>query len=240
MKKSLFQTLTFVPAALLLTNLMLVGGMLAPSAIAAPRWRFKPPNRGAPGTNGSGASRPSCPVMAKFPVILASTTSNWGETIDAKPTFWFYQPYEGVSIELSLTDEETQKTVFSQQYVPKKGTGMRSLEYPKTAPELAVDKVYRWQVNFVCDAKTNQSFGLNGAIVRRKVSNPLKCQLKRAKPEDRVALLAEQGLWYNTVNELIALRRKQPKDPVILENWQNLMKDAEVQLENWMNEPFLD
>jgi hypothetical protein len=236
MKKSLLQTVRL--ATLLLTHLIWMGSLVvAPSAIAASRWRFKPPNRGAPGTNGSGASRPGCPVMAKLPVILASTTSNWGETIDAKPTFWFYQPYEGVSIELSLRDEEAQKTVFSQQYAPKKGTGMRMLEYPKTAPELAV---YRWQVNFVCDAKTNQSFGLNGAIVRRKISNPLKCQLKRAKPEDRVALLAEQGLWYNTVNELITLRRKQPKDPVILENWQNLMKDTEVQLENWMNEPFLD
>jgi hypothetical protein len=212
------------------------------SAIAAAKpWRILPklPSRGAPGTNGSGASRPSCLESAKPMVVLASTSSNWGETIDAHPTFWFYQPYQGVAVQLDLRDENTQSVVFSSTYKVKGDAGIAKLTLPETAPTLEVDKLYRWQVSFVCDAKSQQAYIAKGVIVRRKLSDSLNYKLQRAKPEERASIFAEQGLWYNALNELADLRQKKPKNADVQANWRILLSDPEVQLDNWIDEPLI-
>ncbi|NJM45905.1 MAG: DUF928 domain-containing protein [Alkalinema sp. RU_4_3] len=212
-------------------------------AIAAAKpWRILPklPSRGAPGTNGSGASRPSCPSGPKPMVVLASTSSNWGETIDAHPTFWFYQPYQGVAVQLDLRDENTQSVVFSSTYKVKGDAGIAKLTLPETAPTLEVDKLYRWQVSFVCDANSQQAYIAKGVIVRRKLSASLNCKLQRAKPEERASIFAQQGLWYNVLNEMATLRRLKPKDPDVQANWRILLTDPEIQLDNWVSEPLIE
>jgi hypothetical protein len=213
------------------------------SAIAASKpWRILPklPSRGAPGTNGSGASRPGCLEGAKPMVVLASTSSNWGETIDAHPTFWFYQPYQGVAVQLDLRDENTQSVVFSKTYQVKGNAGIAKLTLPETAPNLEVDKLYRWQVNFICNPKTQQAYVSRGVIVRRALDDRLSCQLQRAKPEERASIFAEQGLWYNVLNEMATLRRLKPKDPDVQANWRILLTDPEIQLDNWVSEPLIE
>jgi hypothetical protein len=214
----------------------------SPAAIAATRrWkpRYKAPNRGAPGTNGSGASRPGCPATAQPFVVFAPTVSNWGETIDARPIFWIYQPYAGVAIQLELQDEETQTTVFSQTYASPAGSGIVQLALPTAAPELKVAQVYRWRINFICDAQTQQSYLSEGTIVRRKLDHVLKCRILMATPENRITMFAEQGLWFNALHELARLRQQNPGDRVLLETWQEFLNHEDVQLGNWATVKFL-
>ena len=210
-------------------------------AIAAP-WKvtYRPPNRGAPGSNGAGASRPACRVMPKPVAALAPIESNWGETLEGHPSLWFYQPYQGVSVQLTLVEEQSQMVIFAQNYASNQGSGITKLEIPETAPELEIDKLYRWKIEFVCNARTQQQYAVSGVIVRRAISDKLKCQINHATPEERITLLAEKGLWYDTVNELATLRRSHPDDPIALETWQQLLSQPEVKLERWKNEPLIN
>jgi hypothetical protein len=237
-------SVSLAPSLISLGGGLVISQMLweTPAAIAAPRsWkpRYKAPNRGAPGTNGSGASRPGCPVAAQPFVVFAPTVSHWGETIDARPNFWIYQPYAGVSIQLELQDEETQTIVFSQTYASPAGKGMVQLALPTTAPELKVDQPYRWRVNFICNTQAQQSYLSEGTIVRRKLDHALKCRILMATPENRITMLAEQGLWFNALHELARLRQQNPRDRVLLETWQEFLQHEDVQLGNWSTAKFL-
>jgi Domain of Unknown Function (DUF928) len=210
------------------------------SVIAAPRLIYRPPNNGAPGTNGSGASRPSCPTMAKPVVVLASTVSNWGETVDARPTLWFYQPYPAESITLNLLDEETQSIVWQQTYNSQANAGITKLELANAAPELAIGKPYRWQLEFTCNRRTQQAYTVDGIIVRRALSDDLKCVMTHGTPEERANLFAEKGLWFNAVHELANLKRIKPDDAIVQENWQTLLTHPEVKLDAWANETLIN
>jgi hypothetical protein len=224
-------------------TIALLGLLLPQSAIAAsPNWRvlYRPPNRGAPGTSGTGGSRPGCPEMVKPIAAIAPLKSNWGETISPRPTLWFYQPYQGDAIELNLIDETTQTSVFKQIYKSNSKPGIIPLKIPETAPALKINQIYRWQINFICNGKTPQSYDVSGMIVRREMSQSLNCRLKRAKPENRISLLAAQGLWFDTVNEMALMMRSLPKDGVVQQNWRSLLSQSEVKLDNWKDEPLID
>ncbi len=232
---------------LLLNPMLLIilgfGLLLPPSTIAAsPNWRviYRPPNRGAPGTDGTGGSRPGCPTMVKPIAAIAPLKSNWGETISARPTLWFYQPYQGDSTELKLIDEETQTVALKQIYQPKNKPGITALKISETSPELKIDRFYRWQVTLICNNKTQQGYSVSGTIVRREMTQDLNYRLKRAKPENRITILANRGLWFDTVNELALMVRSAPKDTVVRENWRSLLSQPEVKLENWKDEPLID
>ncbi len=232
---------------LLLKPILLTIGLLSllfpESTIAAsPNWRvlYRPPNRGAPGTTGTGGSRPGCPAMTKPIAAIAPLKSNWGETIAARPTLWFYQPYQGEAIELSLIDETTQTAAFKQRYKSNNKSGIIPLKIPETASALKINQIYRWQINFICNGKTQQAYSVAGTIVRRDVSQNLNYRLKQAKPENRITILANQGLWFDTVNEMALMMRSAPKDPIVRNNWRSLLSQPEVKLDHWKDEPLMD
>jgi hypothetical protein len=226
-----------------LLTIALLSLLFPQSTIAAsPNWRviYRPPNRGAPGTSGTGGSRPGCPTMAKPIAAIAPLKSNWGETISARPTLWFYQPYQGDAIEMQFIDETTQTVAFKQKYKSNNAAGIVPLKIAETSPELKPNQIYRWQINFICNGKTQQSYGVSGTIVRREVSQNLSYKLKQAKPENRISLLAAQGLWFDTVNEMALMMRSAPKDLNVRQNWRSLLSQPEVKLDQWKDEPLLE
>lgn len=232
---------------LLLKPTILTVGLLSlllpqSTIVASANWRviYRPPNRGAPNTTGTGGSRPGCPTMVKPIAAIAPLKSNWGETIAARPTLWFYQPYQGDAIELNLIDETTQTSAFKQLYKSNKKPGIIPLTIPETAPALKIDQIYRWQINFICNGKTQQAYNVSGTIVRRATTSNLNYRLKLAKPETRIAILANQGFWFDTVNEMATMMRSVPKDPIVQQNWRSLLSQPEVKLDNWKDEPLVD
>jgi hypothetical protein len=48
--------------------------------------------------------------------------------------------------------------------------------------------------------------------------------LLQATPYERVAIYAKAGLWYETVESLLELRRKYPNDKNLAEAWKTLLK----------------
>jgi len=58
----------------------------------------------------------------------------------------------------------------------------------------------------------------------------LASQLQQAKPRDRVLIFAKNGFWYETITELAALRRANPQDAQLADDWVALLQDPDVSL----------
>ncbi|RDH47676.1 hypothetical protein CBF18_21710, partial [Mastigocladus laminosus WC112] len=56
---------------------------------------------------------------------------------------------------------------------------------------------------------------VNGKVERVPLAPALKSQLAAATPRERIALYAENGLWFDTLTHLTELYRTHPKDEAL-------------------------
>jgi hypothetical protein len=135
------------------------------------------------------------------------------------PTFWFYVPYALTSdrpVEFVLQDEKDNyiyKTTFTAPGTP---AGIISIPVPPTAAPLEIGKRYHW--TFSIQDRSNTVF-VQGFVQRVALNLALKIQLKTATPQERIALYAANGIWYETLTNLAQLRRKNPQDATLNTDW---------------------
>ena len=220
------------------------------NSVVVQTFNFQPPDRGAPGTRADAGSRGGCshsPNQSQKLTALIPTT-NWGETIAAHPTFWLYIPTRPTTVEFLLTDEDSDKVVYEGKFPVTQGPGIVSFPLPETAPPLEEGKAYRWIFTFSCppeqmSTSTNSNIPVpptvSGVIARIAPSAELSQQLKNASLNEKLALYAENGLWYETLTELAQLRRTQPQNPQVAAQWMYLLQHEAVKLNNISQEPIL-
>jgi hypothetical protein len=199
---------------------------------------YNPPNRGAPGETQDAGSRPACPT-SEIPFTALAPSTNWGETIASHPTFWLYLPYAASSIELSLSEEGQQQTVYRTSFQTA-AAGIGQFTLPDDAPALEPDRLYRWQFTFVCDAETQSHFQVTGIVVRRSPTAQFTQQLQTASPKEQIALLAAGGFWYDALDQLNQLRRLNPTDETLESDWTSLLQHPVVGLEDLLSVPLIE
>ena len=223
------------------------------NSLVVQTFNFQPPDRGAPGNRADAGSRspskqpqecskPDKPMTALIP------RNNWGETLAAHPTFWLYLPTRPAAVELILRDEATEKVVYEVKFPVAQGPGIVSFPLPETAPPLEEGKAYRWMFNFFCSPEAIGAsdtsdipidLTVSGIVARIAPPARLVRQLEKASPAEKIALYAENGLWYETLTELAELRRTQPRNAEVADQWMGLLKHQAVKLENIAQEPIL-
>ena len=168
-----------------------------------------------------------------------TATSTIGLTTAKHPMFWLYVPYSFSSprrIEFALKDEKG-KPIYQTSFLESKiAPGIVGFELPSTAPSLDVNKVYGWQFSMSCKPEKPdvvEDFAVEGATVegwvhRIKPNSSLAEQLNRATPEERVALYTKAGIWYDAVTVLAQLRRQNPNNAKLREEWVKLLKDVDL------------
>ena len=86
--------------------------------------------------------------------------------------------------------------------------GIHSLSLADYGVSLEENREYEWSVSVVCDPKhPSLNLSATGKIKRIKPSTDLTAQIEAAKPEQLVAVYAQNGIWYDTldtVSQLIA------------------------------------
>ncbi|ODG99952.1 hypothetical protein A4S05_35540 [Nostoc sp. KVJ20] len=205
-----------------------------------------PPDINAPGNRTAGGKR-GCENMQKqlaasqeklltalVPVYQSPNAELvFGLTTISHPTFWFYIPYKTTdAAEFVLQNQEGQ-TVY-QSPVSLSGTpGVVSLSLPSTAASLKIGDRYHWYFNIYCNPQQPPVF-VDGWIKRVEPNTVLKTQLEKATPNQRVALYATHGIWYDLVAASGELRRLDPKD----NNWANILQS--IGLNYIASEPIVD
>ncbi|GAC1472128.1 MAG: hypothetical protein NVS2B14_16820 [Chamaesiphon sp.] len=200
---------------------------------------FRLPSRGAPnGTVIGGTRGGQC--SPKSPIGLLPKTTNLGITTANQPTIFLYVPQNSAtSAEFVLKDDLGKQVYKTKLFIPTT-SGIFSLTLPAevTSSSLEFDKNYQWSFSMICDADdASANASVQGWIVRGKPNATLSEQLNSAKPYERPAIYAKAGFWYDTLSTLAELRRSNPNDVKLADEWSELLKS--VGLNSVAGEPLL-
>jgi Domain of Unknown Function (DUF928) len=197
--------------------------------------RPKLPEGTAPGGRRTGGGRrDSCQLdapdklTALVPVTeeIPTVKNVWGLTTAERPNFRFYVPYtknSGYPAEFMFENEKSTliyKTAISLPQKPE----IISVTLPNSIPPLVVDKQYRWFVKIYCDQEKQSSpVYVEGVVSRVNLGAATNQQLQTAQPLQKLAIYAQNGIWYETLETLVQLKQQNPQDIVIQNNWENLL-----------------
>lgn len=206
--------------------------------------RFELPQRGAPGKRRAGAgSRSECQATSEQRLTALIPPTNLGLTVSARPTFWVSVPYTPSSpreIVFKLVDKQANKEVYKTRVTVSGTPGILSVTLPESVNPLAVEKRYQWVFSYLCNPQdASQDIVVHGYVERVNINPEMAARLQRAKtPLEKVTVMADNGIWFDAVTELAYLRRKEPDNKVVLQEWEALLKD--VGLEDLVTEPLVN
>ncbi|MBE9011181.1 DUF928 domain-containing protein [Pseudanabaenaceae cyanobacterium LEGE 13415] len=205
----------------------------------ASRGGFFQPSRAnrAPRFTAGGASRTGRQELD--PSIVASTgpaamlallpETYYGTTVAERPTILVYLPATGADRAVFSLKDEAGKTVYETEIAVSKEAGVRTITLPKEAPALEVEKNYQWFLALKVDGRLNPSTPyVDGWIQRIQPSPELAAALKQGDVLERAKALGANGVWYDCVATLAALRAGQPKSDSLAQQWSELLESVEL------------
>ena len=193
---------------------------------------FQPPEQGVPGRREGGGTRGlECTATNALTALIPQSTM--GQTISAKPTFFYYLPVAiDKTVQFELADE-TDKTVYKKSFrmvTSRAGIVSISLGSDGNSPALEVGKNYQWYFTIKCNPKNYRDEVLvSGWINRTAVAPTVKTELDRS-PDSRakLSIFAQQGLWYEYLATLAQLRVESPSDASLALKWSELLSSVEL------------
>lgn len=67
---------------------------------------------------------------------------------------------------------------------------------------------------------------VEGVVRRVELNDELTEKINAATPRERVELYAGEGIWFDSLDNLANLRKQQPKNQELLENWTSLLEST--------------
>ncbi len=187
---------------------------------------FKPPGDRAPKTSSGAASRDVSACIANqigMAVTPLLPTTNIGLTIAERPTVFVYLPQTNAKKAFfSIQDEASNHIYQSNVSLPQK-PGVMEVKLPESAPELKIGKNYKWSLVIICTADLEPDSPFVSGWVRRVKAHPVNSQTATL---ESASLLAQTGIWYDTLSTLAQLRRNQPNNQAASASWQELLKSV--------------
>lgn len=200
-------------------------------------------NIGSPGRREGGGTRGPCIQNSVNDQVMALVPVNgFGTTTAEYPTFSVYlpplAPESNPEIEFVLKTSE-QKEIYKTKFNIKQGGGIVSFTLPNNSnlPAIELNKNYFWSVTLICDPIAIAERGDNsgnkivGGVIRRVTPNAsVQQELAAGKSlRDRAIIYAQAGIWYDALNNLAELRRRNPNDPVVVRDWYELLKSVDME-----------
>ncbi|MBD2182596.1 DUF928 domain-containing protein [Aerosakkonema funiforme] len=211
---------------------------------------FEPPPDapGEPKQSAPGGTRGKCKQSENSPdptLTLLIPASSQVRTIAEHPTFFVYVPSTSAQsgelvIKEKINPDETQ--VIYQKIFPLTGIpGIASFTLPDHANKLEIGKNYQWSFALICNSEDRSGDLVRFATIERtEISPNLAKQLENAKPIERAALYAKNGIWPETLITLAELRRSQPENSSLKIMWEELLKSESVKLTDIAEEPLVE
>ena len=160
------------------------------------------------------------------PAVPANDTSDaesvGGFTTAERPTFWFYVPYQlPLTGEFVLRDLD-QNVVYKTPVTLPGKPGVYAISLPTTAARLNAGKQYYWYFKVYCQPDAKLVSFVEGWIQRTSLNPAVESQLQNATPQQKIALYASNGIWYEALTAAAELRSTNSSD----RNWVNLLQDV--------------
>jgi hypothetical protein len=194
-----------------------------PSGTGAPGQRE---GRGSRGSEIATATSGKKPLIALVPVFPANDGSDaesvGGFTTTERPTFWFYVPYQPPLTGKFVLRDQDENLVYEQDVTLPGKPGAIAISIPTTAAPLTAGKQYYWYFKVYCQPGATLLSFVEGWIQRTSLNPAVESQLQNATPQQKIALYASNGIWYEALTAAAELRRTNSNDP----NWANLLQEV--------------
>lgn len=158
----------------------------------------------------------SLPEALLLPSPRPDTGFVGGLTTEAHPTFWFYIPYISTPetspnrVAQFVLLDENERPVWNELMSVELLENPRLVEYP-LAYTLETNKLYSWYFSVICDSdKLSRNPVVRGWVQRVEPTEELKLALRNAPRFEQYMAYAENGIWFETVNSLVKIRRQYP------------------------------
>lgn len=198
----------------------------------------------ASGRQRGGARRDRCPYVPDPLIAIVPFDKDNNlfveKTISDRPTFWFYVPYLPTArrkAEFVIVDEN-EEDVYVATFPLSRQSGIVSLQLPETAPPLKEGKKYQWVFSVICNPLNRSGDAtVNGWLEKVPVSESLSAKLKTAKPEELVAVYANEGLWNESITSLASFGKANTQNEDFRSSWVALQKQiglTEISPATWV------
>ena len=197
------------------------GGRRDPSAC--------PQDAGAVSSPEAGSETGSAADLAMLTALSPTTAP--GLTLAEHPTFAVYVPKTSAeSAEFSLRDQAGHGLYRTTLALPNT-PGIISITLPDQTTPLAIGGQYTWTFAVICNLDDRLDDRFVTAFVQRIALDPTRDRQIAQTPErDRPMLYQQNGLWYDAIALLLALRRSQPHDSNLTTTWRDLLRSGGIDL----------
>lgn len=153
------------------------------------------------------------------------------KTTKANPSFFFYVPQTSAPVIELVLQNEQEEVVYQKTLPAPSKPGIISWSVPADAnfSGLQVGKSYQWYFSLICDRRERSSdFVISGYIERIAPKQELKSQLEKANLQEQATIYALSGIWENSLTILAQLRKSQPNDLIIKNDWEDLLRSGDL------------
>ncbi|MBO0349607.1 DUF928 domain-containing protein [Phormidium pseudopriestleyi FRX01] len=208
-----------------------------------------PKGLGAPPTVGGGTRGGRCDadndenrtdpfLTVLMPKVSSQSDKFFGATGLESPEFLVYIPQTVArSAEFVLKDEQ-ENDIYRVIFPISGQEEITSLRGLSDQVKLEPGKNYVWYFSLICEpdnlAKNVESLAWSHRIEQNPLLNT---DLETTDALTRSKLYAQSGMWHEAIATLAELRREQPNDPTLIEEWKILLESAGLsEIANWTNE----
>ena len=191
----------------------------------------EPPETGTPeGHTQPGTRRPEATCKETDIPLTALIANNGSDfTISEHPTFLFYVPYQSADIrymEFMLLDEGERETIYRTGVRLEDEPGIVQVQLPEEPDyALVVGENYRWYFKLDClpDRSEAPDLVVDGWVRYVGESGSEEGGLD-AGGDGNYLGYAECEYWYDAISTLAGLRFAAPENPVLAEDWSELLE----------------
>lgn len=167
---------------------------------------YMPPRRGAPLARVGGGSRG---VDDGLPYVSVIAPEHVGYTSTSAPVlYWYISEDMKTVFEFALINDEDIEPMVEVMSEQVMTAGLNSMDLADHGVTLAPGVAYQWSVALVSDQdKRSSDIVSSGQIEMLELTDEQKALLENASAEERVAIFAREGYWYDSfagLSELIA------------------------------------
>lgn len=211
-------------------------GFSTPSKPGSNLLKFIAPEatRPYPGERSPGTGKDDCPdVKLPLTVLMPSlpngnTFDTWGQTLQERPVLWVYVPYGSepqtpggtrhkFDLELRIKEDSPNQTWKSARIrLPKQGKIM-----PISLPaDYQLDLGKNYEVQLAANCVKNNPVQARFWLQRVKLPGNKAIDASAPPSRDRIKLLAENGIWLDTLTEVVKFNNAPQFNP----EWQTFIQ----------------
>jgi hypothetical protein len=193
-----------------MTMILLVAAAGASEMLAMKPVVYRRPAEATEAVRVDGRLRAAEDVLVTLTVLAPEEL---GLTSRSQPClFWYQSQGSHTRFELTIVRGADARPVYETQMVPNGTAGIRRFSLREHGVTLEPNVEYRWTVAIVTDPENrSKDVVASGVIKHVPPTEKLSARLA-ANPEDRAFVYADEGFWYDSLEELSTEIEQKPSE----------------------------